>query len=233
MKGPESTSFEIEEEGCDLAVLGVGSFEQHSYHLPLETDFFFAGKVSSEVAGSLDALFLNPLPYSSSLEHKGFAGTITLKPDTLKRIIWDIAESVSAWGIKYLALINAHGGNFILNPTAREWNMGNRLPRIMLIDFYNGISGMRPNLHAGEVETSLMLYLAPEKVRANKPRDFVPDWGREDLTHFGMKKISPEGVWGFPSRATREKGEKWFKEAAHYCIDRIRALKSFFDEGDA
>ncbi|MBA7648096.1 putative mycofactocin system creatinine amidohydrolase family protein MftE [subsurface metagenome] len=215
-----------------MAVLGIGSFEQHSHHLPLETDFLFAVRISREVTEILRAVYLNPLPYSTSLEHRGFAGTISLSPETLKRMIWDIAASAADWGIRYLALINSHGGNFILNPTVREWNMDRRLPHIMLIDFFLGLTDVFPNLHAGEVETSMMLFLSPEKVKPDKAVDFVPQLGREDLTHFGMKKLSPRGGWGYPTRATPEKGGKWYQESIDYCVERIKTLRSFFETAD-
>ncbi len=225
MVSPKNTTFEIEKSGKDTAVLGVGSFEQHSYHLPVETDFVIASKVSYEVARRIDAMFLNPLPYSVSLEHVGFSGTILLRPDTLKRVVRDIAESVSLWGIKYLLLLNFHGGNFILNPTAREWNMEGKAPIILLLDFYLGIKGMAPNLHAGEVETSLMLYFNPEVVRLDRAVDFIPEFGREDLTHFGMKGLTPGGVWGYATRATREKGKRWFEEGTKYLVERYTNLR--------
>jgi creatinine amidohydrolase/Fe(II)-dependent formamide hydrolase-like protein len=107
--------------------------------------------------------------------------------------------------------------------------MEHQLPHIMLIDFYAGLTETGANLHAGCVETSLMLYLAPERVREKEMRDFVPDQGREDLTHFGMKGLSPEGVWGYPSEATREKGERWFGEAVDYCFARAKGLRRRFD----
>jgi creatinine amidohydrolase len=228
MIGPEHTTVEIGSSGCDTAILGIGSCEQHSSHLPVETDFFFAQRVSREVAERLEAVLLNPLPYSTSLEHLGFAGTVTLSPDTLRSTIWDIAESVLRWGIRYLVLLNGHGGNFCLIPAARQWNMEGKQPHLLLVDFFNGLSDMGENLHAAEAETSMMLHLAPERVRADKPADFVPKWSRGDLTHFGMKGISPTGVWGYPSRATAAKGEKWLAEAVEYSLQRIRNLKEAF-----
>jgi creatinine amidohydrolase len=223
--GPLNTTLEIGAGGRDTAVLGIGSFEQHSSHLPVETDFFFAKRVSRETASRLEAMLLAPLPYSTSLEHMDFPGTVTLKPQTLTAVIWDIAESVGRWGVRYLALLNAHGGNFCLNPAARQWNMEGRSPRLLLIDFFAGLQGMGDNLHSGEVETSMMMHLAPERVRAQKPADFVPQWSRADLTHLGMKVISPAGVWGRPSLASAEKGARWFSQAVEYCMGRIQELK--------
>jgi creatinine amidohydrolase len=99
---------------------------------------------------------------------------------------------------------------------------------LLLIDFFAGLHEIGGNLHAGEVETSMMMHLAPERVRENKPEDFVPTWSRADLTHLGMKVISPTGVWGYPSRAGTEKGAKWFAEAVDYCVQRIQTLKGAF-----
>jgi len=231
MTGPGSTSPEIGGAARDASILGIGSLEQHSLHLPVETDFFFASRISREVAERLDAVLLNPLPYSTSLEHQDFAGTVTLKPETLKAVVWDIAESVGRWAIRHLVLLNAHGGNFCLIPAARQWNMDKKLPHLLLVDFFSGLSNVGDNLHAGEIETSMMLHLAPERVRADKPDDFVPEWSRADLTHFGMRGISPTGVWGRPSRATAAKGAEWFAEAVEYTTRRIRLLKERFEGG--
>jgi len=194
----------------------------------VETDFFFADRISRETAARLQAMLLNPLPYSTSLEHLGFAGTVTLKRETLVSVVWDIAESVHRWGIRYLALLNSHGGNFCLNPAARQWNMEGKQPHLLLIDFFASLSEIGGNLHAGEIETSMMMHLAPERVRADKPEDFVPTWSRADLTHLGMKGISPTGVWGYPSRASAAKGARWFDEAVEYCVQRVRTLKDAF-----
>lgn len=228
--GPDSTTFEAQEAGREIAVLGVGAFEQHSHHLPLDTDLFFAGILSREVARACRAFYLPPLPYSVSDIHRGFTGTVPLRPETLMRIVRDIAESVGQWGVRYLAVLNFHGGNFILNPAIREWNLDGRTPRILHVEVFNGLSDVQPNLHACEVETSLMLHLAADRVRMDRRRDFVPQWRREDLTHFGMKRISPQGVWGYPSRATAEKGRRWYGELIRYCCDRIETLRGFFEQ---
>jgi creatinine amidohydrolase len=229
MLSSENTTFEIEKSETDLGILGIGACEQHSHHLPVETDFFFASQVSRAVAQELDAFLFQPLPYSTSLEHRGFSGTITLQPETLHRLVLDIAAAAADWGIRYLVLLNAHGGNFILNPTARAWNMDNKTPHLLLVDFFAGCTDTAPNLHAGDLETSMMLHLCPEKVHLDRAQDFIPEWERPDLTHFGMKKISPEGVWGYPTRATVEKGRHWFEQAVAYSAERIRTLKQAFE----
>ena len=228
MNGPKSTTEEIKKEAPNTAVLGVGSFEQHSAHLPLETDFYFAREISAIIAEKVDAFYLNPLPYSVSLEHKDFPGTVLLKPNTLKRTVWDIAESIRNWGVLYLAIVNFHGGNFILNPSVREWNMDRKTPHIILVDFFAGLKDMYPNLHAGEVETSMMLFLNSDNVRMEKLSDFIPQWERSDLTHFGMKNISPRGLWGNATKANASKGKRWINSGTEYCVEKIKKTRRFF-----
>ncbi len=226
-----STSPEVAHGAPQLAVIGVGSVEQHSAHLPIDTDFFIAQRGSAQVAGALDALLLPTLPYSVCLEHRGFAGVVGLKPDTVRRMVWDIAESVGLWGVRYLALVIFHGGNFILNPAAREWNMEGKWPRILPVDFYGGLTGVGDNLHACEVEGSIMLHFAPERVHLERAVDFVPAFAREDLTVLGMKRVTPRGVWGYPTRAAADKGARWFAEGVQKSAARITRLRAACEEG--
>jgi creatinine amidohydrolase len=214
-----------------IAVLGIGAVEQHSFHLPVSTDFIIASEVSTRVAETIGALCLPPLPYSDSLLHRGFAGTVYLRPLTLRSVLYDLAESLSESNIQSLALLNCHGGNFILNPAIREWNLDQRMPHLFHIEVFNAFAETAgPNIHACEIETSLMLYLKPKLVDLSRAKDFVPPYPRSDLTHFGMKRVSPDGVWGLPTKASAEKGEQYLKELLEYSIDRIRFLDAEFEK---
>lgn len=224
------TTFDLEERPPFLAILGIGAIEQHSHHLPITTDFDIASALSRAVAEKLQAFALPPLPYSESLVHRGFSGTVYLRPLTVRSVILDIAESLSEWKVQYLAILNCHGGNYILTPTIREWNLEARLPHLLHIEVYTGLSEeMGNNLHACEVETSLMLHLKPESVRMDKAINFVPPYPRSDLSHFPMKLLSPEGVWGYPTRATVEKGKRFFAILVEYCAQRIQFLQRAYE----
>ena len=227
----DNTTFEIAQAGPSVAVLGIGSIEQHSAHLPIDTDYVMAREGSRVIAERMGMMCLPALPYSVCLEHRGFAGVICLRPDTLRVVIWNVAESAAQWGVKRLVLVNFHGGNFILNPTAREWNMDGRSPRILPVEFFAGVSSPAGNLHACEMETSVMLHLDPGRVHMDRAQDFVPAYLREDLTALGMKRISPRGVWGNPTRATAEKGQAWWEEGITCTIERIGSLLDATAEG--
>lgn len=220
----DNTAFEIGEARPETAVLGIGSVEQHSLHLPVDTDYTVAGAVAPRIAAALDAFCLPALPYSVCLEHHGFPATVILKPLTLRAVIHDIAESLGLWGVRRLVLVVCHGGNFILNPTAREWNLDGKSPAIIPLDFYAGLSGMGQNLHSCEVETSMMLHLCPQRVHMDRARDFVPDCAREDLTWLGFRRVTPTGVWGYPTRATAEKGKRWLDEGVARVEAKARSV---------
>ncbi|HEX7926683.1 MAG TPA: GNAT family N-acetyltransferase, partial [bacterium] len=220
MSGPRipdsnATSWEWQRHPGDIAVLPVGATEQHAKHLPLATDTIQAEYFARHLAEALGAALLPAIPVSTSLEHKGFRGTLTLRPATLTAVVNDLAGELEAQGFRRLIVLNGHGGNFILNPALREWNRANRALKLLLVNFWEcadpGIV-TAPEIHAGEFETSIMLAIAPHLVGPERvdfaPPDADPAVRQSDLTHFGVGRFSPNGVWGYPSRATVETGQR-------------------------
>ncbi len=227
------TTFDLDSNPPSLVILGMGAIEQHSHHLPISTDFDIASALARAVSERLQAFSLPTLPFSESLVHRGFRGTVYLHSHSLRSVIQDIAESLGEWKVPYLAILNCHGGNYTLIPTIREWNLEAKLPHLLHIEVYTGLSEeMGQNLHACEIETSLMLYLKPESVRMDRTIDFVPPHPRSDLSHFSMKALSPEGVWGYPSKATAEKGKRFFGTLVEYCTERIQSLQRAYEKRD-
>jgi creatinine amidohydrolase len=229
ISGPDMTAFEIKDAAPKTAVIGVGAFEQHSRHLPVDTDYVIASELSRRVAEKTGAFLLHALAYSDSSVHRGFAGTVYLRPLTLRSVIHDIGESLADWGVENLAIVNCHGGNFILNPAVREWNLEGRLPHMMHIEIFNALADVAgPNLHACELETSIMLVLKPDLVRMDRAVDFVPSQKRSDLSHFGMRAVTPEGSWGFPSRGNAENGRIYLDRLAEFGAAEILRLREGF-----
>ena len=120
-----------------LCVLPVGSFEQHSTHLPLATDNIQVEYFARFIARELGAALLPTLPYGTSLEHSGFPGTFTLRPETLMQIVRDIADAVERQGFTTMILLNGHGGNFALVPVVRDINRSDRKLKILLMTWYD------------------------------------------------------------------------------------------------
>ena len=233
------TTGEWQNASPTVCVLPVGAFEQHSVHLPLCCDNMEAEYFAAFLAGELGAALLPAINYGTSMEHSGFKGTISLSPETLMRIIRDIAAEVERQGFRTMIIVNAHGGNYALAPAVRDINRRNGKLKIIIAGFYefadrdileSQASG-KPDLHAGEFETSIQMALNPELVKpgAVDMTPTVKGFQQSDLNSFGVGFISPEGSYGHPSLATREKGEKLIASIKQnmlpYLIERLEWLE--------
>jgi creatinine amidohydrolase/Fe(II)-dependent formamide hydrolase-like protein/GNAT superfamily N-acetyltransferase len=213
------TTRDWERHAGDTVVWGIGSFEQHSRHLPLCTDALVADYFARMIAEHLDGALLPTLDFGTSLEQTGFRGTITLRPETLMQVVRDVAGEVESQGFSHLVILNGHGGNHCLAPVVRDINRVDRDLKILLVHFWEhcdpaiarSAEPAGPDLHAGEWETSLMLALHPEQVgedRQNRRPETDADIPLEqkDLTTFGIGHLNPDGSGGYPTRASRDKG---------------------------
>lgn len=238
MFSPYSTADEIQDSGVDTAVLPIGSTEQHGPHLPLATDYIIAEAVGEKVAEKLGAFLLPALPISTCREHMGKKGSVWVNPDTFFFMVRDIVMSLKEQGFKRVVIIQAHGGIFMLTPVVRELNAISsdiKVIRVDLVQFFQskemeGILECRDNLHACEFETSLMLHLNEELVRKDRIADCTPDVPRDYLNYASIFKFSPSGVWGMPSLASAEKGEKILKLLVEKSLEYINRVQELFDK---
>ena len=238
----KSTTVEWRGHPTKICILPVGAFEQHGPHLPLATDALVAEDLARAVAEELDAALLPAQPFGTSLEQTGFRGTFTLRPETLMRIVRDLADEAEAQGFRIMVVVNGHGGNHCLLPAIRDINRSNRSLKILLLyiaDFRYDVGAAdratgEMDIHAGENETSYMLARFPTLVRDERP-DREPERSemplkQSDLTTFGMGYLNPEGVIGRASRATSEKGERIFRNVVSgmttHIRDRVRRLEA-------
>jgi creatinine amidohydrolase len=230
----KATSPEIEEAKPAIAVLPIGAIEQHSIHLPVGTDFLLAQELGHRVAERLDAWLLPALPYSNSQEHSDFQGTPWLRPATLAAVIEDLVLSLRHQGVKRIVIVNAHGGNWILKPTVRELNLS--YPDLKVIFSSAGAlaagTGAQEELHAGAGETSLVLAVDPGLVKDERA-DYVPSEGREFIDYVGMRKVTPTGVWGRATRATKQDGERMLAESVERIVAYVRETFQRLDEMEA
>jgi creatinine amidohydrolase len=212
---PTATAIDEQNRCADVAVLPVGSFEQHGGHLPLSTDSLIASVIAERLANAYDLLRLPPITIACSHEHEGLlSGTVSISARTLYAIVTDVAESLERMGIRKLVVVSAHGGNYVLSNVVQEANVSER--RMSLYpgrDDWNQAradagceSSSHDDMHAGELETSILLHSAPELVRDDwKEADHnAPD--RPDLLTLGTAGYTTSGVIGQPSLARQEKG---------------------------
>lgn len=210
-----SKSPEVAMPRPEIAVFGIGAIEQHGRHLPIGTDWIAVSEISRRVALELNAFLVPAIPFSMSECHGPLEGTVWLKPETLAAVVRDVARSLREQGIRKLLILNGHGGNFVLEAVIQELNRKYPYFRIIMPpEVWGAAEGGEPiyetasrEVHAGEAETSIQLYLNPDHVRPEHI-DTVPPVGREFLDYVSMDRISPDGVWGLPSYADAGKGER-------------------------
>ncbi|MHB9024980.1 MAG: creatininase family protein [Armatimonadota bacterium] len=218
------------EEPPWLAILPLGSIEQHGPHLPIGTDWLVGGYIAKEVARELEAWLLPAQPFSCAQEHQDFPGTISLRPVTLGILLADIVDSVGRAGIQRLAILNYHGGNWALKAISRDLNRQQDAVVVYALNCYEGVSGlaMEEDLHAGDFETSQILHLRPDLVR-DVQCDFIPGVPAARLDQVGMRDISPDGNWGCPSQATAERGARDLAWMVKETVRRIQEAYDYLD----
>lgn len=231
----QNTCFEIMDANPDIALLPIGSTERVGDHLPIGTSTFILNVLASRVAEGLSGnVYLLPtLPIGCSGLHKGQHGTIALDWTTMVKVVSDLVESLLAQGIKKVAVLVGLGGanestvrpreNYIVKTAVRQLNYDHPdLDAIWVQPFTVAggelkciLESSEQDVHAGELATSLMMYLHPESIK-KEGVDYVPDEGKEYLDFVAFEKLCPGGVWGLPSLATAEKG-RMALEAAIEC----------------
>jgi len=243
-----------------IAVLPVAATEQHGPHLPLSVDTVLVnGVIAAALAylpAQLSTLFLPTQTIGLSPEHARFAGTLTLKNETILRLWTDIAESVLATGVNKLVLFNAHGGNVsVMDLLARDLRA--RLGMLVYsVSWFNlplldaqgqdvltrfDAQEQRFGIHAGDIETSMMLALDPSHVAMQHAQHFASAAqqrasqfdllgnGKSAKLGWQMQDYNPAGAVGNAAAATSDKGHALVDAAARALalllleIDRLPA----------
>lgn len=224
------TADEIMAIDPELAIIPVGSLEQHGPHLPVMTDWAIAADVGKRVAEKMNAFLVPALPISTCREQMGKKGSVWMEPTTFYQMMTDIIMSLKVQGFKKVGIVQCHGGIFIMTPLVRDLNARNN-PDLMvaLADstafggrlYAEGLLETNTELHAGEGETSKMLAIAPETVHMDKAVDCVPNVPRPYLSYGSIFRASPTGVWGEATKGTAEKGEKLLARMAEMVVEEL------------
>lgn len=229
-----ATSTDEAERGARLAVLPVGSFEQHGDHLPLTTDTIIACVIAHHLAATYQVLVLSPITMSCSHEHEAFAGTVSLSSETLTAVIDDVRSSLARSDIQHLVLVNGHGGNYVLSNICQEANVQGR--RVALFPGREDIrvarkcAGMETraheDMHAGEWETSILLHTYPDVVRSSYAQNDHAASYRPHLLTTGMQAYTQNGIIGRPSAASAAKGKVALDSLVDSFADVLKVLDS-------
>lgn len=214
-----------------IAVLPIAAVEQHGPHLPLGTDALIAQayleRVRPALPQELAATFLPMLTVATSDEHRAFPGTLSLAPETVIRMLTEIGRSVHRAGLRKLVIVSSHGGNSaVVALAARELRFRPGLFTVTCawsrFGYPEGLFSAEERLHgihAGDIETSIMLACRPDTVRPGRAAHFSSTtlemetafrWLRADRpAGFGwaIQDLNRSGAVGAASAGTARKGE--------------------------
>jgi creatinine amidohydrolase len=228
-----TTDFAALDPATTVAVLPVGATEQHGPHLPLRVDQCLVDGIVAQALAQLppqaSVLVLPTQQVGYSPEHAQFPGTLTLPVETVIATWVALGECVARAGVRKLLLFNGHGGQAsLLDIVARELRVRSKLIvygcnwwNLPLGDDVNGQftpDEHRFGVHAGQIETALMLALAPQAVRMAQARDF-PSSSRERAARYpilgngrsaklgwAMQDYNPQGAAGNAAAADAAQG---------------------------
>lgn len=231
-----------------VVILTIGSTEQHGHHLPLDTDDFLVRRLCEEAASKIpDEVLLMPhIPYGFEDHHMDFPGTISIGVENLFNFVLDVTKSIAHHRFERILIADGHGSNMpILDLVARrtiletEALCGVFMWTNLVKDIASEIRESAPRggmAHAGELETSLYLYLAKEKVNMEKAQkdlnlptskytwlDLVESPPLELMEWWSRK--SRTGVVGDPTVASADKGKRVFDVSVERIIDLVRDFK--------
>lgn len=197
-----------------LVILPIGAVEEHGPHLPLGTDNIQPAALAKRLSDRFDALIAPPIWYGECSTTKNFPGTISLSFDTLRAIVREILEELCRNGIRRVLVLSGHAARAHMVALREAGKMvvndHNDLRLMILSDYEIAYDLMGKEFdaddgHAGTIETSRMLQLREDLVKELPPKAEA-DFPRFMVIHDPERHI-PTGLWGDPTKATKEKGQ--------------------------
>lgn len=234
-----------------IAVLPVAATEQHGPHLPISTDTaIIDGVVRATVPklpAELPVVFLPTCAYGKSNEHSRYPGTLTLSATTLIALWMDIGASIARSGVNKLVLFNSHGGQMsVMDIVTRDLREKHGLMVVAANWYTLGLPAglfdareMKHGIHAGDLETSVMLALAPQDVRSERVQDFhslTETLEQENrflsITLSGKigwqtQDLNPQGACGNATLASADKGRQVIDFVSSRFVELLQEVQRY------
>ncbi|MBS3788759.1 creatininase family protein [Candidatus Bipolaricaulota bacterium] len=209
---------------AQVALIPVGSTEQHGPHLPLGTDYIIAEAIARKVSEKDEFISTPPVTVGVSKHHRQFFGTLWVSTTRLREYVKEISLSLKYHGIDRLIFVNGHGGN--ANPLRNCCKEELREKGItgLVYEYWRANQEEIKSIfsessvgHAGEMETSMVMKIAPDLVQEENIQEAEEGaanrWGLEKFgveTSFDTLDFSSSGAIGKPTKASAQKGKKIF-----------------------
>jgi creatinine amidohydrolase len=224
-----------------VVVLPIAAIEQHGPHLPLSVDTTLVNGVIDatvpKLAASQHVLFLPTMQVGKSNEHEKFPGTLTFSAETLMRVWMEMVDSVVRAGVKRFVFFNSHGGQMnLMDVVTRDARVKHDILVIASNWYTLGVppgmftdTELKHGIHAGDMETSMMLALTPDLVKMqhaqnfrSRTQDYAEQYKYISITNTGKvgwqtQDLNVFGAAGDASKATAERG----RAVIDYVSDRF------------
>ena len=241
MRLADATWTDVRDADVDVAVIPVGSTEQHGPHAPLGTDTLAAVAVAEAAVerytaefGDGAAVVTPPIPVGVAEEHRGFDGTMWVSPDTFRAYVREAAASLTGHGIDRLVFANGHGGNVeALAEVARRFSRDPTHDGYgVAFTWFNAVGEHTTEMgHAGPLETALMRATHPELVREDRIEDAreggADRWGEwvagVNLAH-DSDAFTENGVVGDPTAGDADRGRELLALASDALAELLAAV---------
>ena len=201
------------EKKKQIAIIPVGSIEQHGPHLPISTDSDIVTEIAFRLSEKINGLLLPTISYGISSEHFPFFN-LSVKKSTLSKILEDVCESLIKNGISRILIINGHYGNL---DSLRSFEKKNSRRKIKIFSYWKYMS--REFDHAGNVETSMMLAISKNVNMKKAKKGFDTEgMSKQEISRINklaqksFPKVTGNGVWGDPTKSSAKLGREIIKE---------------------
>ena len=202
-----------------IAVIPVGSIEQHGPHLPISTDSDIVTEIAVKFSEKINGILLPTISYGVSHEHFPFFN-LSIKKSTLSRLLEDTCESLIKNGISRIFIVNGHYGNL---DALRRFEKNVKSRKIRVFSYWNHMQ--RRFDHAGNIETSIMLAISKNVNMKKAKKGFEPKGlSKQEISKINrmaqksFPKVTGNGVWGDPTKASARLGRKIIKEVVDNLI---------------
>jgi creatinine amidohydrolase len=214
-------------------IFPFGTMEEHGQHLPLNTDTLIVYEILKRVVKKRKVFLSAPVSYGVCTTTRQHPGTISITPETLRRLTTDIVRDAFQKGLRNFILISGHGGGLHISALKE---VGETLieelekvkiavlsPYDTLFDEFAKLTDTPNDSHAGELETSLVLALAPELVKGRSKEEY-PQLPKSLIVKDKLRYWRG-GVWGNPAKASKEKGEKAIRLIVQKVVEIIDLIE--------
>lgn len=203
-----------------IVLVPIGSTEQHGPHLPIGTDTLIAEEISGRAVHRTNGLMIGPtIAVSASGEHAGFPGTLSIGTEATTMLVLELVRSAD-WAAG-VVLVNGHGGNHdAISAAVDVLTAEGRTVMSWWPTWPTRRDGGPADLHAGRIETSMMLAIDPGLVRLERGVA-GPDTTLAELRERGVRSVSPNGVLGDPDGASGREGERFITEFVEDLVHQI------------